>query len=376
MPLAYPPNPNELLDRTVADAPPGTPSAKRGQTFFTTVQVDGNALRCNDCHTASPSGPGTNGQIIDKGALQAVQDMKVPQLRNLYVKTGFRDTVGAQNERGFGYTHDGSTDNLFDFLHFPGFNFGAQPGADATRRDVAAFLMAFDTGTAPAVGARLTFDASNRGDATLNARLDTLRAQAAGGNCDLVAKGRVAGDPRGWLYQSASATWKSDRAAEATLTTAALLALAGRGSEVTVMGVPPGSGTRMGIDRDRDGFLDADELAAGSDPGDPASTPDNVGVAVGARRDHASLDAARPNPFRTTTSLAYALPRGGRVSLVIYDLLGREVRVLERGLRAAGRHASVWDGSRDDGRPLGAGVYFARLDVDGDGMTRVIVRVR
>jgi hypothetical protein len=37
--------------------------------------------------------------------------------------------------------------------------------------------------------------------------------------------------------------------------------------------VPPGSGRRIGIDRDLDGALDGDERAAGSDPADPTSTP-------------------------------------------------------------------------------------------------------
>ncbi|HET7226715.1 MAG TPA: FlgD immunoglobulin-like domain containing protein [Candidatus Eisenbacteria bacterium] len=377
MALVYPPNPNEFLDRTVPDAPAGVPSAKRGQTFFNTVQVDGNVLRCADCHTDASFGPGTNGQIIDRTALQAPQDMKVPQLRNLYKKTGFTDTIGVVDKRGFGYTHDGAVDNLFDFLKFPGFNFGSpQSTADANRRDVAAFLMAFDTGTAPAIGVQITFDGTNGGDATLTARVDTLRAQAAAGTCDLVAKGRVGGQPRGWLYQSGSATWKSDKAAGAALSTPSLLALAGPGSELTVTGVPAGSGTRMGIDRDRDGYLDGDELDAGSDPGNPASTPNNVGVAGGSLRDGASLAAARPNPFRGSTMLAYTLPRAAPVSLVIYDVLGREVRVLDRGTMTAGTHAVAWDGRRDGGAEAGAGVYFARLETGGGHWTRAVVRVR
>ena len=36
---------------------------------------------------------------------------------------------------------------------------------------------------------------------------------------------------------------------------------------------PPGSGVRIGLDRDLDGFYDGDELAAGSDPANPLSTP-------------------------------------------------------------------------------------------------------
>jgi hypothetical protein len=94
LPLVYPPNPNQFLDRTLpGDA--GTsaiPSAKRGQSFFLNVQVDGNALTCNNCHASASVGPGTNGQIIDRFALQEAQDMKVPHLRNLYKKSGFTDS--------------------------------------------------------------------------------------------------------------------------------------------------------------------------------------------------------------------------------------------------------------------------------------------
>src|SRR5439155_10336165 len=75
MPLAYPPNPQANLDRTMPDAPVGQASALRGQQFFLNTAVDGG-LRCVDCH-AMPTG--TNGQVIDHIALQSAQDMKVPQ---------------------------------------------------------------------------------------------------------------------------------------------------------------------------------------------------------------------------------------------------------------------------------------------------------
>src|SRR5262249_18134054 len=160
----------------------------------------------------------------------------------LYKKTGFTDAPGAVNKRGFGFTHDGAVDNLFDFLHFPGFNFGASP--DDKRRDVESFLLSFDTGTAPAVGYQLTFTSPSPGTATL----DTLGARAGAGDCDLIAKGRVGGQPRGWLYQPASLDWKPDKTGPSNpnLNTTQLLALAGPGGEITVSGVPKNSGVRMG----------------------------------------------------------------------------------------------------------------------------------
>jgi YVTN family beta-propeller protein len=371
LPLLYPPNPNQNLDRSFPDAPPGRPSARRGRQFYLNNVVDGT-LACAGCH-ALPSG--TNGQVIDKAVLLASQDVKVPQLRNLYKKSGFRDSTGVLNKRGFGFTHNGSIDNLFDFLHFPLFNFGAPPPvADGNRRDVEAFLLAFDTGTAPAVGAQVTFDGVNNSDAALIARMDTLVAQADSGNCDLIAKGRAGSTPRGWKYAGAG-TWISDVASEPPLGSAALRALAGPGHELTVTGVPPNCGTRMGVDRDRDGFLDGDELAAGTDPGDPASHPSTLAAGPGST-GAVGLRAVTPNPFRVHATIDFTLGRDGAVDLAVYDLLGREVRHLARAQRmGAGIQRIAWDGRREDGRNAGPGVYFVRLRTGEGAWSRMVVRL-
>jgi hypothetical protein len=70
-----------------------------------------------------------------------------------------------------------------------------------------------------------------------------------------------------------------------------------------------------------------------------------------------------PNPFNPATRIEFELPAGfrGEVSLIVYDLLGREVRRLVNEVRSAGRHAVVWRGDDDDGRPVPAGVYLYRL---------------
>lgn len=371
LPLVYPPNPNQFLDRSFRDAPAGTPSAVRGRQFFFNTHVDAGPT-CNSCHRAVDFGPGTNGQVINRIVLRDSQDIKVPQLRNLYRKTGFTDAPGAVNVRGFGFTHDGAIDNLFDFLQFPGFNFnGTVATQNATRRDLEAFLLSFDTGMAPAVGAEVAFTGPNDDDPAAVARLDTLRRCVDSTWVDLVAHGRVNGQPRGWLYQGGD-LWKPDRAAEPAISSAVLRALGARGSEVIVMGVPRGSGTRMALDRDRDGYLDGDELGAGSDPDDPASTPANVGV--GTSRD--VLRALGPNPFRESTTLRFALARGGRVDATVYDVLGRSVRTLSRTSFAAGERSLTWDGRDDAGRAAGPGVYFLRVRTPSATWTRTVVRVK
>jgi YVTN family beta-propeller protein len=366
LPLVYPPNPHQLLNRAFQTAPVGQPSAQRGRQFFLNTPVDGGQP-CAFCHT-QPTG--TNGQHINKVALLSSQDVKIPHLRNLYQKTGFTDAPGAVNKRGSGFVHNGATDNLFNFLFFPGFAFAAGVTGDNQRRDVEAYLLAFDTGLGPAVGTQVTFDGGPL-DAARIPRMDTLVLRTPA-DCDLVAHGSVGGEPRSWKLSGT--LWQPDRTGEPTLTHAQLRATAGAGTELTVMGVPPGSGTRMGLDRDRDGYLDGDERAASSDPGNPASTPANVGVAGVPRVT--GLAAALPNPFRGSTRFEVTLARESSVELVIYDVLGREARVLARGLtRPAGSHAFLWDGRRAEGARAGAGVYFARLRTPGGDATRVVIKL-
>ena len=67
--------------------------------------------------------------------------------------------------------------------------------------------------------------------------------------------------------------------------------------------------------------------------------------------------AAFPNPFNPTTTLRFTLPQAGRVTLRIYDLLGREVTTLLDAPRAAGSYALPFDGSH-----LATGLYFARIE--------------
>jgi len=144
-----------------------------------------------------------------------------------------------------------------------------------------------------------------------------------------------------------------------------------------VLGVPPGSGTRLGIDQDRDGYRDGDERDAGSDPGNPLSTPGNVAVESGAPREDFALQAIKPNPFRTDVEVAFTLGRAGPVDLEVYDVLGREVRAVARRERlGAGPQSLRWDGRDAAGREAGAGLYFVRLRTERATWTRTVARVR
>jgi flagellar hook assembly protein FlgD len=64
------------------------------------------------------------------------------------------------------------------------------------------------------------------------------------------------------------------------------------------------------------------------------------------------------------------------VRLVVYDVLGREVRVLEDGVIGAGEHRAVWDGCNDLGKRVTSGVYFYKLEAGDHQFTRKMLVVR
>ena len=75
----------------------------------------------------------------------------------------------------------------------------------------------------------------------------------------------------------------------------------------------------------------------------------------------ATLYANAPNPFATSTQLRYELTESSRVTLTIYNLLGRKVRVLIDADQAPGRYSKLWNGTDGAGRTVPSGVYFYRL---------------
>jgi hypothetical protein len=83
-----------------------------------------------------------------------------------------------------------------------------------------------------------------------------------------------------------------------------------------------------------------------------------------------------PNPARGEALLRYTLPSAARVTLALFDVAGRRVRALEQGERDAGEHATRWDGRDTEGRPVPAGLYFARLEAGGRSATVRLVIAR
>ncbi len=81
------------------------------------------------------------------------------------------------------------------------------------------------------------------------------------------------------------------------------------------------------------------------------------------------LEQNRPNPFNPKTVIGYQVPAPGvaegqgarHVSLIVYDILGREVRTLVSDVKPAGRFEVIWDGNDNAGCAVSGGTYFCRM---------------
>jgi hypothetical protein len=84
------------------------------------------------------------------------------------------------------------------------------------------------------------------------------------------------------------------------------------------------------------------------------------------------LHQNQPNPFAAVTSISFELSERMPVEISVYDVCGRLVRTVARGAFDAGRAEVVWNSRDSRGRAVGSGVYFARLKVGDQALSRTM----
>jgi len=72
-----------------------------------------------------------------------------------------------------------------------------------------------------------------------------------------------------------------------------------------------------------------------------------------------------PNPFNPTTTIAFSLPKAGKVRVAVYNLKGQKVKDLINSELPRGNHKLVWDGTDAHGRSVGSGIYLVRAQTSG-----------
>jgi hypothetical protein len=87
---------------------------------------------------------------------------------------------------------------------------------------------------------------------------------------------------------------------------------------------------------------------------------------TGLEENKFSLQPNQPNPFTRTTKINYTVLQSGNVKLTIYDLLGREIKILVDGYQTTGVKSVEWDGTDSQENKVSSGTYFYQIQ-SGDG---------
>jgi YVTN family beta-propeller protein len=326
--ISYPPNPFRAFDNSLPTNLPlpgvvstgryalaeGQPlpngNAQNGFALFTTSAP--GATRCVQCHSLPtamtthkrwdgsefvtiPKGPqGESHLALRPDDTTIHRGNKAQSWRNLYEKAG-TDFTQPESKTGFGYMNDGREDTIVRRAMATIFNFGS----DQAVADFVALVLSYSgfgedvnpnptsTSNPPgprsqdthaAVGRQVTISDSAAvplfGQPDAIAKMVSM-ARENPGRTDLVVKGLVGGVQKGWFYDRILRKFLSDIDGD-TASPGALRNMASPTSELTYTVVPRGSGLRVGIDRDEDGFGDLTEDLDGGDPADPLVAPDNL----------------------------------------------------------------------------------------------------
>jgi len=88
------------------------------------------------------------------------------------------------------------------------------------------------------------------------------------------------------------------------------------------------------------------------------------------------LYPAFPNPFNPITTLRYDLPENSFVTIIIYDILGREVKSLINQTQNGGYKSILWDGTNDHGHSMSTGVYLYSIQAGNYVRTKKMVLLK
>jgi len=83
-----------------------------------------------------------------------------------------------------------------------------------------------------------------------------------------------------------------------------------------------------------------------------------------------------PNPFNPITTLRYDLPEQATVNIIIYDMLGRQVKTLLNQTQDAGYRSVIWNATNDYGKPVSAGVYLYQIQAGEFVQTKKMVLLK
>ena len=74
-----------------------------------------------------------------------------------------------------------------------------------------------------------------------------------------------------------------------------------------------------------------------------------------------SVSQNYPNPFNPSTKIIYSVPRSADIQISVFDLMGREIAVLENSRKEVGAYSTIWNSKNISGQTVSSGIYFYRI---------------
>ena len=110
---------------------------------------------------------------------------------------------------------------------------------------------------------------------------------------------------------------------------------------------------------------------------DAVSVFDDANVSVQTKNEYSIGGIFNyPNPFNPVTKLRYTIPKNSLVSIIIYDMLGRQVKTLVNQTQNAGYASVIWDATNDYGKPVSAGIYLYQIQASEYIQTKKMVLLK
>lgn len=102
----------------------------------------------------------------------------------------------------------------------------------------------------------------------------------------------------------------------------------------------------------------------------------NVKDNVATVRPLSMLGQNYPNPFNPTTNIKFNIPSASNVNLSVYNVKGQLVKTLVAGSLTAGEHTVTWNGVDNNNNSVASGVYFYRLEANGQSEMRKMLLMK
>jgi len=89
-----------------------------------------------------------------------------------------------------------------------------------------------------------------------------------------------------------------------------------------------------------------------------------------------SLSPAYPNPFNPITTIRYNLPEQSQVTMIIYDLMGKQVKTIVNQVEEPGYKSIIWDATNNSGQTVSAGLYYYQINAGDFSRTKKMVLLK